>query len=478
VPVPLCPQMRMPVPATKPTYTPLQSSGSTSPGMEWFLANVKAMAIRNLNPAEGMIDSLPSSHIEILDEKETVLYRSPVVHNTCNPMWSVAGDVPPSATDKLLVRVVNVLEKDDWTNVFEVNLSNLIVLCATTVDMLDWLPLNTFFLMTERDIVVTEELYGVMMESGDKFKKIMGIKVDLEDRPSSDKEQLETVLAHAVSRDASHAKFDELRVKLAEVLSELTPVDEAPPVVLAQLAASEQEARLALMRAQVAETEAVLARELVMDTQATADVADLVQSKLRTGLKQCEELKRDAAVTKKARTRVVNDTLKYEFLLEARRLRLLWDLEAIYPIDEYKKGQYSIQGTPLPRDLSQALQMLGDDKIASALGATAHVVLLTAKYFELPLRYPINVQGSRSYLRDPAASSSASATLPLFKTLNTNSRVAVEKLERAVLWLQRDAEQILKSVGCPYDTGTCLLGNLFFFFKRQLQPTDMSDLAL
>jgi len=445
--------------------------------MDWFVSNVKAVVVRNLNPAEGVLDVLPSSRMEMVDKVDgTVLLKSAVYKNSCNPMWNVAGEVKPHAKDAVQFRVIDSVE-DSWENVFDVNLSgNLMVLCAVTFEQLDWLPLNTLIFVTERDLIVTEELYSVLMDSGDKFKKVMGIKVDLEDRPNMDQEQVSTVLKQAMVRDEALEKLEKLRSSLSENLQILS-TDVAPESVLRRVAAAEEQAHLSALRAQVQELQVAVAREEELETKARSKVA-AVTKKLQAGLKQCAELKRDTGVTRKAKARITNETLKFEFLLETRRLRLLWDLEAIYPIDECSKGLYMIAGIPLPRDLTHALQTQGDDKVATALGATAHMVLLTAKYFDLSLRYLVTVQGSRSYLRDPAATSAASAVRPLFKTLNTNSRVAVEKLESAVVWLRRDIEQILITVGSTYDSSMCVLGNLFIFFKRQLQPTDMGDLAI
>jgi hypothetical protein len=86
--------------------------------------------------------------------------------------------------------------------------------------------------------------------------------------------------------------------------------------------------------------------------------------------------------------------------------------------------------------------------------------------------------GSGSYVRDPAALTTAGGMYPLFKMPNVNTRTAFERLSRAVVYLERDTEQLLRTVGCPYDKRTGLLGNLYFFFNSQLQPTDMGDLAL
>ena len=43
--------------------------------------------------------------------------------------------------------------------------------------------------------------------------------------------------------------------------------------------------------------------------------------------------------------------LKLQFLLEARQLKLLSELQAVYPIEKLGNGDYAIRGLDLPNDL-------------------------------------------------------------------------------------------------------------------------------
>ncbi|KAK8308089.1 hypothetical protein V6Z12_D02G032100, partial [Gossypium hirsutum] len=62
---------------------------------------------------------------------------------------------------------------------------------------------------------------------------------------------------------------------------------------------------------------------------------------------------------------------------------------------------------------------------ATALGYVAHAVSLIASYLQVPLRYPLRLGGSRSYINDHASSiDPASSDLSLDTTLSANVKLA------------------------------------------------------
>ncbi|TYI91996.1 hypothetical protein E1A91_D02G035300v1 [Gossypium mustelinum] len=62
---------------------------------------------------------------------------------------------------------------------------------------------------------------------------------------------------------------------------------------------------------------------------------------------------------------------------------------------------------------------------ATALGYVAHAVSLIASYLQVPLRYPLRLGGSRSYINDHASSMDpASSDLSLDTTLSANVKPA------------------------------------------------------
>ncbi len=78
------------------------------------------------------------------------------------------------------------------------------------------------------------------------------------------------------------------------------------------------------------------------------------------------------------------------------RWRLVEQLKAVYPIRPSSTpgdSCYSIAGIPLP---NSDFTGCDEEEIAAALGYVAHVLTLVARWFAVPLRYPIVLMASRS----------------------------------------------------------------------------------
>ena len=170
------------------------------------------------------------------------------------------------------------------------------------------------------------------------------------------------------------------------------------------------------------------------------------------------------------------DTLRDElagskFMLEARQLKLMSELQSIYPIEQLDvNSDYAIRGVELPRDLSQK----DDEAVAAGLGYVVHLLILLSKYLEVPLRYQLIYQASRSMIRDPISSgglpsstsiSGGGLVLPLYRR-----NVDRDRFERALIWLQRDVEQLLACRGLGFDTKKDMLGNLQQLFVCDMCP--------
>ncbi|KAL5542640.1 hypothetical protein UlMin_010350 [Ulmus minor] len=124
-------------------------------------------------------------------------------------------------------------------------------------------------------------------------------------------------------------------------------------------------------------------------------------------------------------------------------------------------------------------------KSSSALGYVAHAVTLIASYVEVPLRYPLRLGGSRSYVIDtapsiePTSSDSSSSTavstnskhveFPLFLDGQDTTRTAY-----AVFLLNKDLEQLLNSVGVDSLGPRHVLANLKELV-RIIQSADFID---
>ncbi|KAL3634367.1 hypothetical protein CASFOL_021421 [Castilleja foliolosa] len=95
---------------------------------------------------------------------------------------------------------------------------------------------------------------------------------------------------------------------------------------------------------------------------------------------------------------------------------------------------------------------------STALGYVAHAVSLIASYLQVPLRYPLRLGGSRTYIRDYAPSIEHSASSTTLDSLISTSTKPVEfplfiegqdstRAAYAVFLLNKDLEQLLNFIG-------------------------------
>ncbi|CAM9136904.1 unnamed protein product [Discosporangium mesarthrocarpum] len=137
------------------------------------------------------------------------------------------------------------------------------------------------------------------------------------------------------------------------------------------------------------------------------------------------------------------ETLKSQVLLEARRARLTAELKVIYPIKyQGHLGEYTIRGLELPGDL----YTVDDERVSSALGYCTHLVSMLSKYLQVPLRYQLIYNASRSAVRDNIIG--AGVAYPLFRR-----GVEKERFDRGVHLLGKDVEQLLGARGVPAKRG-------------------------
>lgn len=138
-----------------------------------------------------------------------------------------------------------------------------------------------------------------------------------------------------------------------------------------------------------------------------------------------------------------NDTLNVtrEALLAQQR-RIIGDLQKIYPIEATNNGAllFTIRSLQLPN--SSLGFSVSDDQLSAALGYTAHLVHNLALYLSVPLRYPIFLQGSTSFIQDPISTIQTNRTFPLFRTGSEQHR-----FEYAVFLLQKNIELLCATCG-------------------------------
>jgi len=237
--------------------------------------------------------------------------------------------------------------------------------------------------------------------------------------------------------------------------------------------ASNKAKRLALERLRLEVEHAEL--EALREEEAEKRDLFVLQSTqdLRTNIENCHLLDERINQNNKERIKVEEDSLRLQFLLEARQLKLLSELQTIYPIEriggserdkEKDKIRYAIRGIEFQSPF-EGNQSRDDEQISTVLGYIVHTTLLVSKYLEIPLRYQLLFFASRSMIRDPVQKDPKEQNLPLYR-----KDVEPERFRRAFHWLTRDIEQLLAARGIAYTKTKDILFNLSQLFKNSMDP--------
>jgi hypothetical protein len=81
---------------------------------------------------------------------------------------------------------------------------------------------------------------------------------------------------------------------------------------------------------------------------------------------------------------------------------------------------------------------MDEEKVSTALGYTAHLITMIARYLQVPLRYPINPMSSKSRILDRVSKHFAgSKEFPLY-----SKGVDRPRFEYGVYLMNKDIEQV------------------------------------
>jgi hypothetical protein len=121
------------------------------------------------------------------------------------------------------------------------------------------------------------------------------------------------------------------------------------------------------------------------------------------------------------------------------RKELMEQLHTLYPIAyDQDKRVYTIRGLHLPNAVYAGYD---SDRIATALGHVVHLVVLMAQKLSVPLVYEMQMQGSRSCIRD-VLSTMEESIYPLYAKGQQAFR-----FEYGVFLLNRNVEQLCRWYG-------------------------------
>ncbi|TPX45942.1 hypothetical protein SeMB42_g03844 [Synchytrium endobioticum] len=160
----------------------------------------------------------------------------------------------------------------------------------------------------------------------------------------------------------------------------------------------DQKSRIALIERDImSNTQDIQAsRHALKDLQNTiiSRRRQLLDSQLsREVIRHALESRRDALTSNQL------DINRASIHITKRQRDLITDLKEIFPIEQstYDVLAYTVCGLRLPNSEYSAKD---EDKIATALGYTAHLITMIAYYLQVPLRYAIRPMSSRSSIRD------------------------------------------------------------------------------
>lgn len=157
---------------------------------------------------------------------------------------------------------------------------------------------------------------------------------------------------------------------------------------------------------------------------------------------------------------VVNNEKMAEETLKQVKIKTISQLRNLFPIQQVNNysNEFMILGHRLPLSIRH-LTKNGFEQIAFILNLVALLVNWLSYYLLIPLRYPVEIFGSHSYINDPISQLSVSMFPLWIKNLHN-----VEKFEYALLLLNKNIEQLLESIGMRVIDHRNLLGNLNILF--------------
>lgn len=118
---------------------------------------------------------------------------------------------------------------------------------------------------------------------------------------------------------------------------------------------------------------------------------------------------------------------------------MIQDLKLLYPIQSLPDGMYTIRGIPLPIDMHSLVA--SEELISAGLGFVTHLVTMCSKYLEIPLRYRLICNSSRSAVRDDNFD-----VYPLFK----ERVIEKDQFDRGMVLLHRNIDHLLDLRNIPH----------------------------
>jgi len=172
---------------------------------------------------------------------------------------------------------------------------------------------------------------------------------------------------------------------------------------------------------------------LLLDDQ---EEVEIQRQQILATIEHVEEIEQEETSIRAEICQVISDSEKLELSVDLYQIKLLTELQQIYPI-VYKVGErYEIAGAEIPIDIFGG--EISEDEISAAFGFLAHFIVMMSKYLSIPLRYRIVCNSSRSAIQEEGRN-----ILPLFLARNCER----QPLERGLMLLHQNVDCIAKSRG-------------------------------
>lgn len=179
---------------------------------------------------------------------------------------------------------------------------------------------------------------------------------------------------------------------------------------------------------------------------------------LMSMLQEAKELEQHITIVTKETEEQKIEFVKDTFRKEAQQMKLLRELQMVYPICLDPKKGFLIRDLRLPVDIYTTT--VPEEEISAALGFCCHLIFMTSKYLTVPLRYRLFCNSSRS-----AIQLDANTFLPLF----TARSVEREHLDRAMELLGTNTDCILMTLGIDYTPKSHILSRLKRVFDHIIE---------
>mmetsp|Transcript_9147 Transcript_9147/g.13789 ORF Transcript_9147/g.13789 Transcript_9147/m.13789 type:complete len:478 (-) Transcript_9147:153-1586(-) len=460
---------------------------------------IRSILVRNLCPSNGTLTHLPFPGVEIAgiirnsDAEITTsieLFKGNCISQTSNPSWTTLNFKCEAFADhpdisELHIKIYDCRQEGEGESLTNSNvliyecfmdIKRMVRLGPTDITSIPALPLNAiFFTVEDGGLIIDDKLYVTLRSSGliSIASKQSRIEVEEDDENGRDE-------AGEERRNELQKRIDSSTDALNSLRNETESLISSQSELCRQLEHRLQLTDLDKLRREVEEAERMVEKERRAEEEDIKSM-EADTEHLRQAIEECMALRASidsiSATTEEKR----EELIRTKFILEARQLKLFCELaNTVYPIepvpsstpaisenDSEKSGtngtlpgeEYTIRGIELPMVIDTSLK--DDEQVSTALGYIVHLLLLASKYLQVPLRYEVIYQSSRSMIRDTVTG--RGLAYPLFKR-----GVERDKFDRALMWLQKDVEQIMALRSFTYDRKKSILGNLKHLFSCEM----------